>query len=195
MLFYRFLIAFAALHALGKTLDGSGIDTCSIESGTYTSAALRGIFGGKAYKRGVEYHLTTSLAIMMMKLESISPGPPPEALRAQCDAFKKALHTRSPDMVKLYGDIHSWYSQKVKPQQADTGEGKLAHFLIQYLEQVESFLHLISSCRSGDWEGYLAALEGIIKYFFARDLLNYARLMPVHLAQMNALEHEDPTTW
>ena len=55
-------IAFAALHALGKTLDGSGIDTCSIESGAYISAALRGIFGGKAYKRGVEYYLTKSLA-------------------------------------------------------------------------------------------------------------------------------------
>ena len=60
---------------------------------------------------------------------------------------------------------------------------------------MESLLHLISTCRSGDWEGYLAALEIIIKYFFARDLLNYSRLMPVHLAQMNALEKDDPSTW
>ena len=41
----------------------------------------------------------------------------------------------------------------------------------------------------------MAALENIIKYFFAHDLLKYARLMPVHLAQMNALEHDDPVTW
>ena len=34
-------IVFAALHALGKTIEGSGIDTCAIESGAYTSAALR----------------------------------------------------------------------------------------------------------------------------------------------------------
>ena len=27
-------IAFATLHALGKTIDGSGIDSCTIESGT-----------------------------------------------------------------------------------------------------------------------------------------------------------------
>jgi hypothetical protein len=58
-----------------------------------------------------------------------------------------------------------------------------------------SLLHLISACRSGDWEGYLAASENLIKYFFAHDLLNYARLMSVHLAQMNALEKEDPATW
>ena len=41
----------------------------------------------------------------------------------------------------------------------------------------------------------MAALEGLIKYFFARDLLNYARLMSIHLAKMNELEHTDPTTW
>ena len=41
-------IVFAALHALG--IDGSGLDVCTIESGTYTSAALCGIYSGKAYK-------------------------------------------------------------------------------------------------------------------------------------------------
>ena len=77
-------IVFAALHALGKTIDGSGIDTCSIESGTYTSAALRGIFNGKAYKRGIEYHITTSLAIMMMRFDAFFSGPAPGPLREQC---------------------------------------------------------------------------------------------------------------
>jgi hypothetical protein len=38
-------------------------------------------------------------------------------------------------------------------------------------------------------------LENRIKYFFAHDLLKYARMMPVHLAQMNALEQDDPATW
>ena len=46
-------IVFAALCALGKTIYGSGFDTCAIEKGIYTSAALYGIYGGKAYKRGI----------------------------------------------------------------------------------------------------------------------------------------------
>ena len=54
---------------------------------------------------------------------------------------------------------------------------------------------LKSSCKIGDWNGYLAAVENMTKYFFARDLLNYARLMPVFLAQMNDLERNDPNTW
>jgi hypothetical protein len=80
-------IAFAALHALGKTIDGSGLDTCTVECGTYTSAALRGIFGGKAYKRGVEYHVTTSLAILMMLFDSLSPGLVLDPLKAKCHTF------------------------------------------------------------------------------------------------------------
>ena len=58
---------FAALHALGKTLDGSGIDTCSVDTGSYSTAALRGIKSGKAYKRGVEYYLTVALSISILK--------------------------------------------------------------------------------------------------------------------------------
>ena len=47
-------IVYAALHALGKTIDGGGFDTCAIEKGIYPSVALHGIYGGKAYKRGIE---------------------------------------------------------------------------------------------------------------------------------------------
>lgn len=190
-------IAFAALHALGKTLDGSGIDTCAIESGIYTSAALRGIYSGKAYKRAVEYHITTSLSLLMMRFDHLLTAleANENIPRAQCKTFREALHERSPEMVNIYDDIQSWYSEKIKPaEREEQGLEDLAKFLIEYLKQVDNLLQLIYACRSEDWEGYLVALECLIKYFFAHDLLNYARLMPVHLAQMNALEHEDPVT-
>ena len=113
--------------------------------------------------------------------------------RAQCAAFREALHERSPEMVNIHDDIQSWYSEKIKPQEhEDQGLEDLANFLIAYLKQVDSQLQLILACRSGEWEFYLAALECLIKYFFA---LNYAALMPVHLAQINALEHEAHMTW
>ena len=68
--------------------------------------------------------------------------------------------------------------------------GELGQFLTNYMKQVEALLHIISACRQGDWEAYLAALDDQIKYFFAHDLHNYARLMPVH-----QLEKDDPITW
>lgn len=188
-------IAFAALHALGKTIDGSGLDVCAIESGAYTSAALRGIFSGKAYKRGIEFHITISLAIMMMRFDVILSTLPKGPVHDRCIAFKDKLHSRNSDMTEDYEYIRSWYAENVKPLEEDKNIGEFAQFLSEYLDQVESLLHFVSSCRSGDWQGYLASLENLIKYFFARDLLNYARLMPVHLAQMNVLEDNEPETW
>ena len=188
-------IAFAALHALGKTIDGSGLDTCAIESGAYTSAALRGIFGGKAYKRGVEYHITNSLAIVMLRFDAIFSNLSEDPICMQCIDLKDKLHERQPEVVEIFGEIQAWYTENVKPLEDKQDIGEFAEFLLKYLEQVESILNFISSCRTDNWEGYLSSLENLIKYFFARDLLNYARLMPVHLAQMNALETEDPETW
>ena len=93
-------IVFASLHALGKTIDGSGLDICSIESGTYTSAALRGIYNGKAYKRGMEYYITTSLAIMMLMFEKFNL----ESIQEHCVAFKESLNNRSSDMKKILSE-------------------------------------------------------------------------------------------
>ena len=165
-------IASAALHALGKTLDGSGIDTCAIESGIYTSAALRGIYSGKAYKRGLEYHITTSLAPLMMTFDHFLLANE-DIPRAQSASFREALHERSPEVVDIYDNIQSWYSEKIKAQEREEqGLEELARFMIEYLKQVDNLLQLIHACRSGEWEGYLAALEDLIKYFFAHDLLN-----------------------
>ena len=151
-----------------------------------------------AEKRAVEYHITASLALLMMRFDHLftALAANENIPRAQCAAFREALHERNPEMVNIYGDIHSWYSEKIKPQELDEKKLEdLAKFLIEYLKQVDNLLQLVHACRSGDWGGYLAAPECLIKYFFTHDLLNYAQLMPVHLAQMNALEHDDPMTW
>ena len=75
---------FAALHGLGKYLEGSGLDTVVVETGIYSPAALRGIYTGKAFKRGVAYHLMNVLACSFLKLDVVvgemPPDAPPEAV-------------------------------------------------------------------------------------------------------------------
>ena len=114
-----------------------------------------------------------------------------------CSALisRTKLHERQPEVVEIFGEIQAWDTENVKPLEDKQDIGEFAEFLLKFLEQVESILNFISSCRTGNWEGYLSSLENLVKYFFVRDLLNYACLMPVHLAQMNALETEDPETW
>ena len=94
-------IAFAAVHALGKTINGSGLDTCAVESVAYTSAVLRGLFGGKAYKRGVAYHITNSLAILMLRFDAIFSNLLGDPLCMQCIDLKDKLHEWEPEIVEI----------------------------------------------------------------------------------------------
>ena len=42
---------------------------------------------------------------------------------------------------------------------------------------------------------HLSALEEFVKYFFARDKLNYARMIPLYLAEMSQFERTYPEIW
>ena len=77
----------------------------------------------------------------------------------------------------------SHYSDQKEGKVAGMDAEGLPQFLTNYLKQLQCLLHIISTCRRGDWEGYLAAMDAQMHYFFAHDLYHYARFVPVHLAQ------------
>ena len=105
-----------------------------------------------------------------------------------------ALHLRDPDMVNIYANLEEYWTVHIE-EIDNEGAGELAIFSNQYLKQVEALLIIIAASRQGDYLAYLAALDNQIKYFFAADLINHARFMPLHLAQMNQLETDNPLTW
>ena len=57
---------------------------------------------------------------------------------------------------------------------------------------VENFLLFIRASREGNWKLHLASVDSFVKYFFAHDLHNHARYIPIHLAEMCSLEESDP---
>ena len=148
----------------------------------YTSAALHGNYCGEAYKLGIKYHVSTSLAIVMMLFDASAKDAPRESVQTECEYLRRTLHERSSDANGISENIQSWYTTPTKPNETESTREQ-AQLMLQYIEQVDSLLCLIGACRSGDVDGYLAALEIIIKYFFAHNLLNYARLMPVQLVK------------
>ena len=60
---------------------------------------FKGSMVEKACRRGVEYDITISLAIMMMRFDAILSALPHGNLRVQCSIPMKACHERSPDMA------------------------------------------------------------------------------------------------
>ena len=186
-------ICMAALHALAKYIEGSGLDTVAIETSIYSPAVIRAIYTGKAFKRGIEYHVMNTLAILYMVFDTILGESPTDPLRRHCEELRESLHVRVPRSDELFEAMPDYFPQI--EEMTTVGTGELPSFLSSYVTQVEALLHLIRATRQNAWKGFLAALDEQIKYFMAHDLFKYARLMSVHPAQMKALEKEDPLTW
>jgi len=106
------------------------------------------IYSGKAYKRGLEYHITTSLAVTMLQFDAVLSTKDP--VRIQCIALKDKLHERNPEMVESFEKLQSWYAGNIKPLEDAEGIGEFAQFPTQYLGQVEGLLQLISCYQLSD---------------------------------------------
>ena len=182
---------FASLHALGKYVEGSGLDAICIEEGIYSPATTRQIITGKWYRRGVEYHLTNILACYELLLEVVISDAKLCELKELCSNFQNQLKLREQGALATFEVICS-FSEIVGAYEVKSEMGK---FLMSYMKQVGALLRLIRSCRQNEWELYLGALEEQVKYYFAHDLYKYARLIPVNIAEMKQLETTDPDTW
>ena len=64
-----------------------------------------------------------------------------------------------------------------------------------YMRMAMEMLLFIRSVSTGNWKLYIKALELFTKYFFAHDRINYARMMPLYLAEMASLEKSDPEVY
>ncbi|KAK3700422.1 hypothetical protein QZH41_004482 [Actinostola sp. cb2023] len=71
-------------------------------------------------------------------------------------------------------------------------KSKLFAFWEEYGTMVDILLQFIKAERTGDWNLHLAATANMLPYFFAMDRQNYARWMPVYLAEMNQLHDKHP---
>ena len=59
----------------------------------------------------------------------------------------------------------------------------------------EVLLPFLRASRQGLWKLHLASLNEMVKYFFAHDQINYARLTPVYLATMCDMKVSNPDAW
>ena len=70
-----------------------------------------------------------------------------------------------------------------------------AKFYRNYMTLFENILHFIRASREQSWNLHLQSLNALCPYFFAFDMLNYARMTPIYLAQMFELKEKEPDIW
>jgi hypothetical protein len=196
----------AQLRSIGTYIENSGIDFCWTEAGLYGPVTVKQILDGNHVKRGVEAHLTTLQALFMMyQTEFFYQHPDMQAAcveKAELlnNACSACADGNQEDIKVAHSEmVHTIESLKIMEEMckfdAQKANQPLFQVIRQYMQMVMEMLLFIGSVRTGNWEMHLSSLEVFTKYFFAHDKLNYARMIPVYLADMKELKTSDPAIY
>ena len=197
-------IVFAMLKVIGKYIEGSGVvDKVFTEAGIYGETTLKQILDGKHMKRAVEAHITMYLALSsiyfhewysehpeyahhlsevkkeLSYLSSLSNDKTEDIKMSSDQLFQVFEESKLLETLESYGDALNYQGQ----------------FLKNYMNMCECLLLFIRSSRQGLWSLHLSLLNSLVKYFFAHDQINYARLTPLYIADMLQLKDTDRKTW
>ena len=85
-----------------------------------------------------------------------------------------------------FGDLQKKLDSQISNQ---------SKFLRNFMKLFELLLLFIRASRDQLWELHLKTLHALCPYFFAFDMINYARMTPVYLSQMFNLKQTDKNTW
>lgn len=191
------------LRAIGATVEGSGIDDAWISSDMFGPLTVRQILEGRHMRRSLEAHITTLQVFFDLYMqEFIKENPDFENVFSQplvelmnaCTAGDRGKD----EIANNNKEILRGFEEFDMPAKMNSFEDqKLPMFKVakQYMEMVMALLLFIRATRQGLWTLHLAALDQLCKYFFMRDRLKYAQMVPQYLAQMYSLRESDPVVW
>jgi len=196
-------VVFAFLHAMGKYIECSGIDQMCLEADVYGPATLQQILKGKHMKRGMEAHMSLYLALHRLYMNEflVQNAHIEDKLKSVMSVYLSELQAvdfSSGSIRNMHDSILEQLSEENIFDEFVHFDNELQNqpkFLRNYMNMYEIQLLFTRATRQGNWDLHLSALDLMIPYFFVHDLQNYARLMPVYLAQMHALKISDPTIW
>ena len=107
----------------------------------------------------------------------------PQKERALFNAVERTVSMLDTDeMAKNIGEFEAKHS-------------KIQKFLLSYMNQFETILVFIKATRARDLQLHMESIQSLMKYFFAHDHLNYARLLPLYISTMQEAEKRHPSLW
>ena len=200
-------VVFWALAALGKYVEGSGIDQAWVEAGLYSPTTVTQILNGKHMYRSLEAHMVTLIALYNLYFQSFLTAAPEERpmLYSASTSLGEAYNSdikQSPENMKDLSDVvrkvmTTFESSDLMKKLAEFegNASKMQHFILNYMKQFETILQFVRSTRQRDILLHMESIESLIKYFFAHDHQNYARLLPLYISTIQETERQHPEIW
>ena len=188
----------AALRAVGSFIEESGVDDAWIESGLYGPATVRQMLECKHYKRTLSAHMMTLQALGSLYQNAFLKDCPDKKVTETLTELRLPGQEDEDEMKQFHKkltefmDANRHYYEDFNERNCNR---PMFAIYLEYMEMILSILRFIQATRQGNWQMHLQSLENLTKYYFALDRVKYARMAPLYLAEMIALEHSDPAIW
>ena len=196
-------IVMAQLRTIGAFIEDSGLDMCWIEADIYGPATVKQILDGNHVKRGEVAHVVTLQALFALYQKAFFQSSQ-EDLKSIADLSQEVaeactlasnVELKEANTKLLEAVENQDLLKKMAEFDATRDQHPLFKVTREYMRMVMEMLQFIRAVRTGDWKLHLQALQVFTKYFFAHDRLNYARMMPLYLAEMDSLSTTDPDVY
>ena len=192
------------LSAMGSYIDGSGLDQAVIEAGVSGPGTFERVKEGKDIQRALDSH--TALYLTFLRYHTNFLLDINDEMRGLADIVRKYNEETPEDQRKVDAERLEETKYEIvdylnrigfheKLTVFEEGLGKQATFYKNYMKMFELLLLFIRGTRQRLWNLHLASLHNLVKYFFAHDKQNYARMVPVYLAEMYSLRDDEPQVW
>ena len=192
-------IVMAQLRPIGAYIENSGLDFSWTEAYLYGPATVKQILEGRHVRRAIEAHVVTTQTLFLLYQEACFEDHPElvsrltaaaENIRQACadgsSEIVQQAHAHMVDVMKSLDVI-----EKMTQFYSQVSQKPLLIVMRQYMQMVMDMLQIIRSVRDGDWNLHLLSTKTFVKYYFAHSKLNYAWMIPVYLADMEALKQSD----
>ncbi len=200
-------ITMAYLASIGKLYGDGGLFNILTESDVYAEGTARQLLQEKQLARGVRSIKLASEALFRLFWQSMQSWLEKQGLCATTEAqeqiLRDVLHifhgndkataqqliseveTELPEIQKI---IQMFINEGVK-QSATFG------YWLMFLNGADLLLRILRSEREADFQLHLNCMCEVMPWFSAAGRTNYGKYMPVYVAEMKALEHEQPEAY
>ena len=200
-------IVFAHLRSIGGFIENSGVDDLWVKSGIYGYKHVTSILNCKHMKRALDAHEISLLVLYQLYFEQMISEYPTAFCKHEQDIFESVESLSKVCSSTNYEALSSSHSELQYQLRQDDVQNAVQSFetsrkdnyefqaLRIYMRMVERLLLFIHASRSKNWMLHLASGEELVKDFVSNDRLNYRRLMPVYLADMQEVKTSDSEIW
>ncbi len=200
-------ITMAYLASIGKLYGDGGLFDILTESDVYAEGTARQLLQGKQLARGVRSIKLASEALFRLFWQSMQSWLEKQGLCAMTESHEQILRdvqhafhgndkataqqliseveTELPEIQKI---IQMFINEGVK-QSATFG------YWLMFLNGADLLLRILRLEREADFQLHLNCMCEVMPWLRAAGRTNYGKYMPVYVAEMKALEHEQPEAY